>query len=110
MKKKTSSLLVAMSLLVIGKAYANPMADLPANIKTYEAGAFNTMEQSQFNNYELEKSYIHSLEHVTKDESIYDASVEENVAREGVLYNPHFLLEKINFEGKYFRKDIGFDL
>ena len=34
-----------------------------------------------------------------QDESIYDASVEEDVAREGVLYNPHFLLEKINFEG-----------
>lgn len=99
MKKKTNCLLVAMSLLAIGKAYANPGLDMSANIKTYEAGAFNKMEQSQFNNYELEKSYIQSLEHVSKDESIYDASVEENVAREGVLYNPHFLLEKINFEG-----------
>ena len=28
-----------------------------------------------------------------------DATIEENVAREGVLYNPHFLLERINFEG-----------
>lgn len=99
MKKKTSYLLALMMLLSIGKVCADPLAGLPANERTYEAGAFNRMEQTQFNNYELEKSYIHSLEHVSKDESIYDASVEENVAREGVLYNPHFLLEKINFEG-----------
>ena len=64
-----------------------------------DAGAFNRMEQSQINNYQLEKSYVQTLDHVTDDERIYDATVEEDLAREGVLYNPHFLLEKINFEG-----------
>ena len=99
MKKKTSYLLALVMLLSMSKVCADPLAGMRPNDVPYEAGAFNRMEQSQFNNYELEKSYVHSLEHISKDESIYDASVEENVAREGVLYNPHFLLEKINFEG-----------
>ena len=93
MKKQMCYLLAAALFLTVGKAYSSPFADIPANERTYEAGAFNKMEQSQINNFELERSYIHSLEYVSKDESIYD------VAREGVLYNPHFLLEKINFEG-----------
>ena len=91
MKKQICYLLAALALVSTAKANAiEPMV---------EAGAFNKMQMEQIDGYKLEKSYIHSLDHVTKDESIYDASVEENVAREGVLYNPHFLLEKINFEG-----------
>ena len=100
MKKQISCLLATFLLLSLAEAKADVFpAGIGAHERSYEAGAFNKMEQSQINNYQLEKSYIHSLDHVTKDESIYDASVEENVAREGVLYNPHFLLEKINFEG-----------
>ena len=100
MKKQMCYLLAMFFLLSVSKVSANPFAGgVDANVGGYDAGAFNKMEQSQINNYQLEKSYIHSLDHVSKDESIYDASVEENVAREGVLYNPHFLLEKINFEG-----------
>ena len=97
MKKQLCCLLAAMFLFSVGKAKADPFA---GGVNAgYDAGAFNKMEQSQINNYQLEKSYIHSLEHLTNDERIYDASVEEDVAREGVLYNPHFLLEQINFEG-----------
>ena len=100
MKKQICSLVAVFCLLSMSKVAADPFAgSIDANARGYEAGAFNKMEQSQVNNYHLEKSYIHSLDHITKDESIYDASIEENVAREGVLYNPHFLLEKINFEG-----------
>ena len=84
----------------MSEAKADPFAGgINASVGGYEAGAFNKMEQSQINNYQLEKSYVQSLDHVTNDERIYDATVEEDIAREGVLYNPHFLLEKINFEG-----------
>ena len=108
MKKQLCYLLAMFFLLSVNEAKADPFAgSVDANVGGYDAGAFNRMEQSQINNYHLEKSYIHSLDHITKDESIYDASIEENVAREGVLYNPHFLLEKINFEGAQYRRDIG---
>lgn len=100
MKKQICYLLAMFFLISTAKADASPFAgSIDANAGAYDAGAFNKMEQSQVNNYQLEKSYVHSLDHITKDESIYDASIEENVAREGVLYNPHFLLERINFEG-----------
>ncbi len=95
MKRQFSYLLATMLLLAIGRANANTQS---ATI--FDAGGmYNKMQLQQVDGYRLEKSYIHSLDHITKDESIYDASVEEHVAREGVLYNPHFLLEKINFEG-----------
>ncbi len=101
MKKQICYLLAAFCFLSIGKASADPMAG-GLNIDTlhgYEAGAFNRMEQQQINNFQIDRSYVQSLDEVTKDDQIYDATVEEDVAREGVLYNPHFLLEKINFEG-----------
>ena len=97
MKKPLYFLLALFCLLSANKAGA--VSAVGSELHTYEAGVYNTMDQTQLNNYQLEKSYIQSLDHITKDESIYDASVEENIAREGVLYNPHFLLEKINFEG-----------
>ena len=99
MKKQLCYLLAMFSLLTVGKASADVALDFKPTDAGYEAGAFNKIEQSKINNFQIEKSYIHSLDHITKDESIYDASIEENVAREGILYNPHFLLEKINFEG-----------
>ena len=99
MKKRLSYLVAAMVLFSATKVSADVLLDAGANEYGYEAGAFNKMEQTNINSYEFEKSYIQPLEHISKDESIYDASVEENVAREGILYNPHFLLEKINFEG-----------
>ena len=98
MKKNISYLLALFFLLSMNNAKALDTV-IPVQDRGYDAGAFNKMEMQQIDGYKLEKSYIHSLDHVTKDERIYDASVEENIAREGVLYNPHFLLEKINFEG-----------
>ena len=95
MKKRISYLLMAMLLISTSKAIANPIAGTVLDA----AGTYNKMQLQQVDGYKFEKSYVHSLDHITKDESIYDASVEEHVAREGVLYNPHFLLEKINFEG-----------
>ena len=91
MKKRFSYLFALCVLLSVGKAQA-----IPADT---DAGMYNKMQLQQVNGYQLEKSYVQSLDHVTNDERIYDASVEEDVAREGVLYNPHFLLEKIKFEG-----------
>ncbi len=97
MRKQVSYLIAAFCLISLNKVMA---ADVfPANIQGYEAGSFNRMEQQQINQYKIDKSYIQTLDHVNDDERIYDATVEENLAREGVLYNPHFLLEKINFEG-----------
>ena len=93
MKKQLCSLFAAFLFLSMGQAKADPIVG--AAERGYDAGAFNRMEMQQINGYQLEKSYVQSLDHVSKDERIYDATVEENVAREGVLYNPHFLLEKI---------------
>ena len=98
MKKNICYLLALFFLLSMNDAKALEPLGGAVN-QGYDAGAFNKMEMQQINGYQLERSYIHSLDHVSKDERIYDASVEENIAREGVLYNPHFLLEKINFEG-----------
>ena len=105
MKKQISYLLAALCLFSINQAMADPMAGtvLPAQVQSelggYNPGAFNATELQNINHYEVDKSYIQSFDDVTKDEQIYDATVEENQAREGVLYNPHFLLQKINFEG-----------
>ena len=95
MKRQIHYLLLAMLLFSTQRV----SADIFMPTVMDASGTQNSMQLQQVDGYRLEKSFIHSLDHVSKDESIYDASVEENVAREGVLYNPHFLLEKINFEG-----------
>ena len=100
MKKSLCYLVAALFMCSITQAQAiNPATIDSAASRAYEAGAFNKLEQSQINNYQLEKSYIQTVDHVTDDERIYDATVEEDLARQGVLYNPHFILDKINFEG-----------
>lgn len=96
MKKQFSYLLALFFLLSVSRAGAEPFA---GGIRGYDAGAFNKMELEQINGYQLERSYVQSLDYVNDDERIYDATVEEDVQRTGVLYNPHFLLERINFEG-----------
>ena len=104
MKKQISYLLTVLCLLSVNKAFADPMAGtvLPAQVQSelggYNPGAYNTTELQNINHYQIDRSYIQSFDDVSKDEQIYDASIEENQAREGVLYNPHFLLQKINFE------------
>lgn len=105
MKKQISYLLTVLCLLSVNKTFADPMAGtvLPAQVQSelggYNPGAYNTTELQNINHYQIDRSYIQSFDDVSKDEQIYDASIEENQAREGVLYNPHFLLQKINFEG-----------
>ena len=104
MKKQISYLLAVLCLLTMNKVMADPMgtvlpAQAQAELGGYNPGAYNTTELQNINHYEIDKSYIQSFDDVTKDEQIYDATIEENQAREGMLYNPHFLLQKINFEG-----------
>ena len=105
MKKQISYLLTGLCLLYVNQVFADPMAGtvLPAQVQAelggYNPGAYNTTELQNINHYQVDKSYIQSFDDVTKDEQIYDATIEENMAREGMLYNPHFLLQKINFEG-----------
>lgn len=98
MKKQLCLFVLALAVSVV-RANAIDTLTIDANMGGYDAGAFNKTEQMQLNNYRIDKSYIQTLDHVTDDERIYDATVEEDIARQGVLYNPHFLLEKINFEG-----------
>lgn len=96
MKKHLSYLVAACCFLSLTQVNAEPYAlDMSRN----SAGTLNSAEMENINNYKIDKGYVQSLDDVTKDEQIYDASVEENQNREGTLYNPHFLLEKINFEG-----------
>lgn len=102
MKKQICYLLALFCLLSITEAKADPFAGAvdSAGVRGYEAGAFNKMEQQQINSYQLEKSYVQSFDAVSEDERIYDASVEEDAQRTGnLIYNPHFLVERINFEG-----------
>ena len=98
-KKKICYLIALFLLFSPNESKAIDSLSNSANIRGIDAGAFNKAEIETLNTYQIDKSYIHSLDHVTDDERIYDASVQEEIAREGVLYNPHFLLEKINFEG-----------
>jgi len=96
MKKHLSYLIAACCLLTMSQVSAS---DFMLDVNRSSAGTLNTAEMENINNYKIDKGYVQSLDDVTKDEQIYDASVEENQNREGMLYNPHFLLEKINFEG-----------
>ena len=98
MKKHLSYLIAAVCFLSMTQAQAE-VFPAGANVAGYSPATYNTSEIENQRNYQIDKGYVQSLDDVTKDEQIYDATVEENQAREGVLYNPHFLLEKINFEG-----------
>ena len=102
MKKQISYLLTVLCLLAASKTFANDL--LPANVRAEferqgSGGMYNTLDDLNSKHYQIDKSYIQSFDDVTKDEQIYDASIEENLQREGMIYNPHFLLQKINFEG-----------
>ena len=96
MKKHLSYLIAVACFLSISQAQA---AVLPADLGGYNPGAYNTTDNLNADYQRIDKSYVQSLDDVTKDEQIYDATVEENYAREGSIYNPHFMLEKIVFEG-----------
>ena len=96
MKKHLHYLIAVACFLSFSQVQAS---DFLLDVNKNSAGAINTSEMENINNFRVDKSYVQSLDDVTKDEQIYDATVEENYAREGSIYNPHFLLEKINFEG-----------
>ena len=98
MKKQISYTLALLCVLAMPKAFAE-VFPMNAELGGYAPGAYNRTEMQNINHYQIDKSYIQSFDDVTKDEQIYDASIEENQAREGMLYNPHFLLQHINFEG-----------
>ena len=98
MKKKLGCLIALLCVASIPKVCAE-VFPVQAEMGGYNPGAFNKTEIQQINQYQVDKSYVQSLDHLTDDERIYDATVEENIAREGMLYNPHFIVEKINFEG-----------
>ena len=70
MKKQLCSLFAAFLFLSMGQAKADPIVG--AAERGYDAGAFNRMEIQQINGYQLEKSYVQSLDHVSKDERIYE--------------------------------------
>ena len=112
MKNYLSYLIAVVCFLSMSQAQAdvfpvnaNLSSQVNRELGTYNAGAFNTTDLENANYHQIDKSYVQSLDDVTKDEQIYDATVEENYAREGSIYNPHFLLEKINFEGNTVIKD-----
>ena len=101
MKKHLSYLIAVACFLTMAQSNAEPLLT-PQNANIlggYTPGTYNTSDVENSNYHQINKSYVQSLDDVTKDEQIYDATVEENYAREGSIYNPHFLLEKIVFEG-----------
>ena len=100
MKKHLSYLIAVLCFLSMSQAQADipPLpSDVNRGLGTYNAGAFNTTDLENANYHQIDKSYVQSLDEVTRDEQIYDATIEENYTREGAIYNPHFLLQKINF-------------
>ena len=99
MKKKLGCLIALLCVASMPKVCAENIFPMQAEIGGYNPGAFNKTEIQQINQYQVDRSYVQSLDHLTDDERIYDATVEENIAREGMLYNPHFIVERINFEG-----------
>ena len=102
MKKHLSYLIAVFCFLSMSQAQADvfPIDSSQASkLGGYNPGAYNTTDALNANYQQIDKSYVQSLDDVTKDEQIYDATVEENYAREGSIYNPHFMLEKIVFEG-----------
>jgi len=107
MKKHLSYLIAAACFLSMVQAQAEVTFNNSdaARWGGYNPGAYNTTDIQNSNYHQLDKSYVQSLDDVTKDEQIYDATVEEHYAREGAVYNPHFLLEKIVFEGNTVIKD-----
>ena len=97
MKKHLSYLLAVLCFMTVAQANAADVLPGGANINIpgqYNPGAYNATEVQNMSNYAIDKGYVQTLDDVNKDEQIYDATVEENMAREGVLYNPHFMLEK----------------
>ena len=105
MKKRICYLVALVCALSITKAMAAGEIPLKPTDAGSLPGAYNKIEIQNINNYQMDRSYVQSFDDVTKDEQIYDATVEENQAREGMIYNPHFLLEKIVFEGNTVFKD-----
>ena len=102
MKKHLSYLIAVFCFLSMSQAQADVFpidASQASKLGGYNPGAYNTTDALNANYQQIDKSYVQSLDDVTKDEQIYDATVEENYAREGSIYNPHFMLEKIVFEG-----------
>ena len=102
MKKHLSYLIAVFCFLSMSQAQADvfPMdASQASKLGGYNPGAYNTTDALNSNYQQIDKSYVQSLDDVTKDEQIYDATVEENYERQGSIYNPHFMLEKIVFEG-----------
>ena len=111
MKKHLNYLIAVFCFLSMAQVQADgvfpfaPDAAAKARMGGYSPAAFNVTDTQNSNFHQVDKSYVQSLDDVTKDEQIYDATVEENYAREGSIYNPHFLLEKIVFEGNTVIKD-----
>ena len=98
MKKHLSYLIAVLCFMTMTQAKAEVFPGA-TSMSGYNPGVYNASEMQNMSNYAIDKGYVQTLDDVNKDEQIYDATVEENMAREGVLYNPHFMLEKIVFEG-----------
>ena len=92
MKKKLGCLIALLCVASMPKVCAENIFPMQAEIGGYNPGAFNKTEIQQINQYQVDRSYVQSLDHLTDDERIYDATVEENIAREGMLYNTHFIV------------------
>ena len=89
MKKNICYLLALFFLLSMSDANALEPIGGVAN-QGYDAGAFNKMEMQQINGYQLEKSYIHSLE----DSLMEGVSREEKEVMQRALVKMLYNLEK----------------
>lgn len=93
-----SIMAVLIMLLFSQISYAvglNPAVDASG------AGVYNQMDKNQLKNFEIEKKLISPVEKMKpkKDNEKFEVDVQKDLQKDGVIYNPKFKVNKINFVG-----------
>lgn len=64
-------------------------------------GVYDRMQKDQIKNFNVEKNLISPVEKLetTDGEEKFEVDIQKDLEKDGVIYNPKFLVRKINFEG-----------
>ena len=65
------------------------------------SGVYDTMQKDQIKRYNVEKNLISPVEKIqtTEDEDKFEVDIQRDLEKDGVVYNPQFLVRKVKFEG-----------
>ena len=106
--KKIYRLLLFLGCVLITPsiAFAVPAAldvtPSAAGIMQNTSGVYNQMQINQMKDYRIEKNLISPVETLTPpkdEEEKFEVDVQKDLVKDGVIYNPKFMVRKINFEG-----------